>query len=170
MKPTSNLLISLLLGLWAVTSSAETERAHSHEVVEKVEQAIALLRADGERALAALSDPHGDFVWKDTYVFVVDCEADKVVANPAFPGLVGRSVKRHGDYVGYPYGEDLCRMARGPAGAWIEYFWLPRGSETPVRKLSYVRSASGTSYQVGAGVYDYGMTEPRRYRGLDNDH
>lgn len=165
-----NLLILLLSSTWAVTSAEETGRAQSHEVVDKVEQAIALLRDDEERALTVLRDPNSEFVWKDTYVFVVDCDADRVISNPAFPEHVGGDIKQHGDFAGYPYGEDLCQMAKAPGGGWIEYFWLPPGSETPVRKLSYVRSARGTPYQVGAGVYDYGMTEPRRYSDLENDH
>ena len=157
------LTMLLLSGGWTMSSSAETDHAGAFEVVEKVEQAIDLLRADEELALTVLRDPDSDFVWKDTYVFVLDCDADRVVANPVFPELVGGDVKQHGDFAGYPYGLDLCRTADAPGGGWVEYFWVPPGQEKPVRKLSYIRSAMGTTYQVAAGVYDYSMTEPRQY-------
>lgn len=164
------LLLVVLSAVWAPMSFGETGRAGSHEVVEKVERAAGLLRARRSEALELLRDPAGEFVWKDTYVFVVDCEADTVIANPVFPERVGGDIKRHTDYACYAYGEDLCRTAQAPGGGWIEYFWLPPGSDAPVRKLSYVRSVPGTSFQVGAGVYDYATTEPRRYRELHNDH
>lgn len=157
------LLVLSLACLWAFPASADAGRADSYEVVEKVEQAIALLRNDEEQALEALADPGGEFVWKDSYVFVLDCDADKVVSNPAFPKSVGGNLKQHVDYAGYRFGEDLCSAARAPSGGWVEYFWLPPGAETPVRKLTFVRTARGTSYQVSAGIYDYAVTEPRRY-------
>ena len=163
------LLIVLLSVMCARPSIAEPERAASYEVVDKVQQAIALLRDDEEQALEALRDPNGEFVWKDTYVFVIDCDADIVISDPVFPERVGGDIKQHGDFAGYSYGEELCNVARFPVGGWVEYFWVPPDSETPVRKLSYVRSAGGTRYQVGAGVYDYSITEPRRYRELDGD-
>ena len=164
------LLLLVSLASWTQPSLGESERAGSHEVVAMVEQAAELLRTRQARALQVLRDPDGRFVWKDTYVFVVDCDADRVIANPAFPERVGGDIKQHTDYAGYPYGQDLCRTAQAPGGGWVEYFWLPPGSDVPVRKLSFVRSVPGTSFQVGAGIYDYGTTEPHSYREIDNDH
>ncbi len=157
------LLTPLLFGALAMPALADDEPAGVFEVVAKVEKAIALLREDEKQALEALGDPDGDFVWKDTYVFVVDCEADRIVSDPAFPELVGGNIRQLVDFAGHPFGAELCHMASAPAGSWIESYWVPPGQDEPVRKLSYVRSVHGTSFQVGAGVYDYAMTQPRRY-------
>ena len=106
-----------------------------------------------ESGIDAVANPSGEFVWKDSYVFVVDCEADRVLANPAFPERVGGDIKQHTDYAGYRYGLALCDTASKPDGGWVDYVWLRPGEDTPTRKSSYVRSVPGTTYQVGAGIY-----------------
>lgn len=166
------LFASLSLAAVAHADSGQADPAHadSGEVVLKVEQAVALLRDHGDAALAALRDPHGRFVWKDTYVFVVNCDDDIVVSNPAFPERVGGDIKQHTDYAGKQYGLELCRTASRPGGGWIEYVWLPPGTDTPKRKLSFVRSVPGRPYQVGAGVYDHSTAEPHRYQELRSDN
>ena len=93
-------------------------------------------------------------MWKDTYVFVVDCANDRVMVNPAFPDRVGGDIKQHKDHDGKQYGRELCEVATRPGGGWIEYVWPRRGGGTPTRKVSFVVSADGQPYQLGAGLYD----------------
>jgi len=147
------LSLMLNLGFSAASENPESGTATADEVVAKVERAVALIRRDEDAGLDAIADPLGEFVWKDTYVFVVDCEADRVIANPAFPERVGGDIKQHTDYAGYRYGLALCETAGRPSGGWVEYVWLRPGTNTPTRKSSYVRSVPGTNYQLGAGIY-----------------
>ena len=142
-------------GMLAITAMADADpdRADANEVVAKVEQAVELIRTEGDAAFAVLADPSRGFVWKDTYVFVVNCTADRVIVNPAFPERVDGDIKQHTDYAGWAYGEELCRVATTAGGGWIEYVWLRPGEDTPRRKTSYVRSVPGMPYQVGAGIY-----------------
>lgn len=150
-------------------SASPVESASPEEVVAKVREAAALMEVDGAAALAAIGDPSSRFTWKDTYVFVVDCEKDRVMANAAFPERVGGDILRHTDYAGFRYGPVLCEVAGRPGGGWIEYVWLRPGRETPERKISFVMSVSGGLYQVGAGVYDDTVTLEalnERTRGL----
>lgn len=137
----------------ALASKTTHQTAQADEVVTKVNQAVQLLVEQGDSALSELSDPEGRFVWKDTYVFVVNCEADLVVANPMFPERVGGDIKQHTDYAGYAYGEELCRKAELPDGGWFDYVWLIPGKESPQRKRSFVRSVPDQPYEVGAGIY-----------------
>lgn len=145
--------LMLNLGVSAASEIPDSGIATADEVVAKVERAVALMRRDEDAGLDAIADPSGEFVWKDTYIFVVDCEADRVVVNPAFPERVGGDIKQHTDYAGYQYGLALCETAAKPDGGWIDYVWLRPGSSTPIRKSSYVRSVPGTNYQLGAGIY-----------------
>ncbi len=139
-------------------TAAASETARPEDVIAKVREAAALLQAQGAGALAVIGDPSSRFTWKDTYVFVVDCEADAVLANAAFPERVGGDILQHTDYAGFRYGPALCEVAARPGGGWIEYVWLRPGRETPERKISFVLSVPGLSYQVGAGVYDGAIT------------
>lgn len=124
------------------------------EVIMKVRQAAMLLSQQGKDALTTLRDSNSSFSWKDTYVFVVDCKADLVMANPAFPERVGGDILQHTDYRGKQYGLELCEAAATNKGAWIEYSWPKPGEKAPLRKISYLISVPGQPYQVGAGVYD----------------
>lgn len=150
-----SLVLLLTLSACASTPTAGvSQHATPEEVIVKVRQAARLLADQGDAALATFRDPDSRFSWKDTYVFVVDCEADRVLANPAFPDRVGGDIKIHTDYAGNPYGVRLCETASRPGGGWIEYVWLRPGDTEPLRKVSFVMSVPGRSYQVGAGVYD----------------
>ena len=148
------LLAALTLPISLPPRAAANDRATADEVVIKVEAATRLIAEHGDTALGLIADPAAGFVWKDTYVFVVNCDLDRVMVNPAFPERVGGDIKQHTDYAGVPYGLRLCEAAARPGGGWIEYTWPVPGSDTGRRKVSYVRSVPGTPYQVGAGIYD----------------
>ncbi len=151
---TFTLVAAVLLLTTTPVAASNAERASADEVVAKVRQAAALIEKEGDAAFAILADPSSDYVWKDTYVFVVNCDADRVMANPAFPERVGGDIKLHADYSGRPYGLELCETAAKAGGGWIEYVWLVPGGDTPKRKVSFVMSVPGAPYQVGAGIYD----------------
>ena len=100
---------------------ADPARAGRNEVVARVMEAAALIRNEGEAAFGVIADPDAGYLWKDTYVFAVNCDADRVMANPAFPERVGGDIKQHTDYAGKQYGRELCRAAAQPSS-----FDLPR--------------------------------------------
>ena len=145
-------IAALLVGITGLLESTE-EAATATEVIAKVRQAASLFEEHGDAALDMIVARKSDFRWKDTYIFVVDCEADRVMINLAFPERVGGDIRQHTDYAGYQYGNELCTTAAN-GGGWIEYVWLRPGEEMPVRKVSYVAPVAGGTYQVGAGIYD----------------
>jgi hypothetical protein len=138
--------------------AADEDHARPDEVIAKVRGAAALLAERGPAGLDTLRDASSEYTWKDTYVFVVDCDADEVMANPAFPSRQGGDIKQHTDYDGKQYGNALCETAGRPGGGWIEYVWLKPGGDVPLRKISYVMSVAGQPYQLGAGIYDETVT------------
>ena len=148
------LLLPALVVAGCSPPGEEQEHANPAEVIEKVRQAAALLEERGSSGLEVLRDPTSEFMWKDTYVFVVDCDADEVMANPAFPDRVGGDIKQHTDYAGKQYGLELCETAKRPGGGWLEYVWPRSGGGEPTRKTSYVVSVPGQPYQLGAGIYN----------------
>ena len=155
------LMLALMAYLLSCSSPEELNQknhATPDEVVLKVRKAAALLAEKGAAGLEILRDSTSEFTWKDTYVFAVNCDADEVMANPAFPERQGGDIKQHTDYNGKQYGVELCGTAKQQEGGWIEYVWPRRGSEVPMRKISYVVSVDGQPYQVGAGIYDEAIT------------
>ena len=143
-----------LFSAGATQAFAGGEKAGPEEVVSKVHKAAALLAAKGDAGLDVIRDASSEFSWKDTYIFVVNCDADEVMANPAFPDRQGGDIKQHTDYDGKQYGLELCATAKQPGGGWLEYVWPRPGGGEPSRKISFVKSVDGQPYQVGAGIYD----------------
>ena len=151
------LIAALVAGLAASGTSADSthdEYATPNEVVSKVRKAAKLLADQGAAGIEVLRDSTSEFTWKDTYVFVVDCNRDLVLANPAFPKRQGGDIKQHTDYDGKQYGLELCKTAQQPGGGWVEYVWPRPGGGEPSRKISYVTKVEGRSYQLGAGIYN----------------
>ncbi len=132
------------------------------EVIAKVREAAAFLGKEGKAGLAAFEGEGSPYIWKDTYVFVLDCAADVIVAH-AVPASRGVAISGLRDADGKAYGADMCRAAAVPGGAWAEYVW-PKPvadaegnvvySDEAYRKVSYVLGVAGQPYQVGAGIYN----------------
>ena len=129
------------------------DKATAREVVAKVRQAASSLSKKGD--LAPFNQKQGTWVWKDTYIFVVDCDKKVIAAHPIKPELVGQDVLSLKDAKGKNFfSEGWCDAAITPSGIWIEYSWRKPGEKEGSRKLTYGLSAKGTPYAVGAGIYD----------------
>ena len=60
------------------------EKATPQQVVQKVQQAADYLSKKGEAGLTTFKERRSEYVWANTYVFVIDCQQKKVAANPLF--------------------------------------------------------------------------------------
>ncbi len=135
------------------TVAVGQDKATAQEVVAKVREAASTLSKTGD--LAPFNQKQGPWVWKDTYIFVFDCDKKIEVAHPIKPELVGTDIASIKDTKGNRiFPEGWCDAARKPSGVWVEYWWPKPGEKEDSRKLSYSLRAKGTPYVVGAGVYD----------------
>jgi len=135
------------------------EQAAPEEVVQKVKKAAEYLGGAGEAGLDKFqSDP--EYVWKDTYLFVNNCETKTLAAHPVRPELVGTSfadAPDFGDLTSEQVGAMLCETGRRPQGGWAEYLFPKPGEKEPSRKLSYSKAVDGTRYIVTGGIYSEDM-------------
>lgn len=161
------LAITFVLMLGA-TGAFAGESATPQEVIAKVKEAAAYLSENGESGLKTFDSPDSPFVWKDSYVFVYDCEAGIAdVAHPV-PATKEKKITEDKDATGRVTGPEMCELAAKPNGGWIEYkWWKPVRSEDgkeltyakePSRKITYMLGVEGQPYQVGAGVYNDTLT------------
>ncbi len=148
------ILIGMILAGNAVFAG---EAATPAEVVEKVKAAAEFLAKSGESGLVEFNDPRGRWAWKDTYIFVLDCSKEEMIAH-INSKLIGvkllNFIDKNGRYLGY----DLCAEAMNPKGGWTEYWWPKAGSTNPERKISYILKVPGQSYEVSAGIYNPTMS------------
>src|SRR5207247_930048 len=98
------------------------EKATAQEVVATVRKAAGTLSKTGD--LTAFKQKHAPWVWKDTYVFVIDCDKNLIAAHPIKPELVGQSSAALKDTKGKNvFPEGWCDAAKKAAGVWVEYWW-----------------------------------------------
>src|SRR2546422_6441279 len=64
------------------------DKATAQEVVAKVKEAASALSKTGD--LAQFNQKQSPWVWKDTYIFVEDCDKNVMAAHPLKPELVGQ--------------------------------------------------------------------------------
>ncbi|NJL09078.1 MAG: calcium:proton antiporter [Methylacidiphilales bacterium] len=136
---------------------AGEDTATPEEVVSKVWAASRFLHDKGASGLAEFNSKDGQWVWKDSYVFVYDCRLDRMVAHPLRPDLVGRPVMQITDNSGKFIFKELCQAGSEKRGGWVEYLWTRPGAGNVSRKISYALGAEmafSSGLQVAAGVYD----------------
>src|SRR5271157_1216193 len=81
-----------LLSVFCVSLSIAQEKATKEECMAKCKEAAALIKEAGvDAAVAKVQDAKGPFVWKDSYVFVMDLDG-KMLAHPVTPNLVGKTL------------------------------------------------------------------------------
>jgi len=144
------LLIVSLSGI-----AAARDKATPKEVVAKVKEAAAALSRSGD--VAQFNQKPSPWIWKDTYIFVQNCDKMVLAAHPLRPDLVGQDMGSVKDPKGnsiFPNPKALCEAARKPSGTWAEYQWAKPGEKEGSRKISYFLGAKGTPYVVCAGIYD----------------
>jgi cytochrome c len=150
-QSTMTLWIISMLGLTNVWAA---NNATPQEIIAKTKEAAAALAKEKDSGLAEFNKPFGSkWAWKDTYVFVYDCTADKMTGHPK-AALVGKPIMDLKDKKGNLFFAKLCDAAKKPKGGWVEYWWPKPGSDEGYRKITYTLSVPNTTLQVGAGVYD----------------
>ncbi|MBR9985248.1 MAG: cache domain-containing protein [Desulfosarcina sp.] len=148
---------SLAVGWLAVNAWAE-ESATKDECVIKCHEAAALINSKGfEAAIEEISNAKGSFVWKDSYVFLMNLDG-KMLAHPFQPELTQQD---HVLLITDPTDKALfvhfVNLARKVGQGWVEYMWPKPGKNTPSKKLTYIYRVPGQDVFVGAGVYVGGM-------------
>ena len=134
------------------------ELATKDECVVKCHEAAALINSKGlEAAIEMIGDPTGPFVWKDSYVFLMNLDG-KMLAHPIQPELTKHE---HVLLVTDPMDKALfvhfVNLARKVGQGWVEYMWPKPGKNTPSKKITYIYRVPNQELFVGAGVYVGGM-------------
>ncbi len=148
--------VLVALVVFSGISYADENGATVAECIEKSKQAAEMILQDKDAALAEISKKDGKFVWKDSYVFVMDLKG-KMLAHPMMPGLMKmKSLLSTPDknpkdpkmlFV------EFVVVAGTQGEGWVEYMWPKPGSTAPRVKETYIRRIPGTSMFTGAGIY-----------------
>lgn len=150
----STILVILCFAATAIAGPAATK----DECVVRCHEAAAMVTAKGvEEASKIIGDPNGPFVWKDSYVFLMNLDG-KMIAHPFQPELTKKDhVLLYTDPTDKALFVHFVNLARNVGHGWVEYMWPKPGKSTPAKKLTYIYRVPDSEYFVGAGVYVGGM-------------
>lgn len=143
--------VSLLLVAPVLADSATKE-----ECVAKTKEAAAMINEKGlDAAVAEINKKDGKFVWKDTYVFLMDLDG-KMLAHPMNAALIGQNLldkKDKGDPGKFLFREFVA-VAKDKGEGWVDYLWMNPGETMPRKKISFIYRVPGKNLLAGAGIYE----------------
>ena len=146
--------IAVILCLAGVAMAADG--ATKDECVAKTKEAGKMVTDKGvEAAIAEVNKKDGKFVWKDTYVFLMDLDG-KMIAHPMSPALIGKNVldmKDKGD-PGKLLFVEMVKVGKEKGEGWVDYMWTNPGDPKPRKKVTYIYRVPGKNVLAGAGVYE----------------
>jgi cytochrome c len=133
---------------------AWAENATPDEVITKCHEAAKFIRDNGiDAAMKSIGDKNGPFVWKDTYVFLMNMDG-KMLAHPMKPALTEKeTLVEVKDTAGKPLFLEFIEVANNKGKGWVDYMWPKPGQDDPALKSSFIYRVPGTQYIVGAGIY-----------------
>lgn len=154
------LVCFMVVMLWACvllpTVVVAEEDATRAEIIEMCKKAEALVLTNKEAGIAEIANPNGQFVWKNTYVFLMDFDGN-MLAHPMIPQLMEKGSLLHvadknPDKPKMIFVE-FVEIAKNNGEGWLWYMWPKPNSREPVDKFTYIRRVGFTDLFVGAGIY-----------------
>ncbi len=148
-------VLGIAVGL-CIAGSAFAQGATKDECVAKSKEAAAMINEKGiGAAVEEINKKDGKFVWKDTYVFLMDLDG-KMLAHPMSPALIGKNVidmKDKGTPGKFLF-KEFVEVAKGKGEGWVDYMWTNPGDPMPRKKVTYIYKVPGKDLFTGAGVYE----------------
>jgi signal transduction histidine kinase len=156
MQKFSIMLVSIFLGLMVSTVVFAEEKANKDECIAMSKAAAKMVAENKEAAIKEINNPKGKFVWKDSYVFLMD-KNGKMLAHPFSPQLLKKdNLLKETDYnrknPKYIFAEFIDVAFKNSEG-WVEYKWPKPNQKVPSDKFTFIKRVGWTDMFVGAGKY-----------------
>jgi signal transduction histidine kinase len=123
------------------------DKASAQDAKALLERAVAAVKSDKTKALAAFRGGGDGFRDRDLYVFCA--RNDGVVDAHIDPQQIGRNIKDLYDVDGVAFGQEMMAIAAEGQIKEVAYMWPEPGSHTPAAKISFVTRVSGQMCGVG---------------------
>lgn len=150
--------IAVLMSLF-LAGAVLAESATKDECIAKTKEAAEMVNAKGlDASIAEINKKDGKFVWKDSYVFLVDFDG-KMLAHPMSPKLIGTNViamtdKSDDPAKAKPLFKEFTEVAKSKGQGWVEYMWKNPDDPKARKKISYIFRVPGKDIYAGAGIWE----------------
>jgi signal transduction histidine kinase len=130
----------------AAAFAHSSEYGTADEAKALLERAVAAVKADEAKALAAFNDKDGGYRDRDLYVFCANASDGTETAHPTHKGQNLTDIK---DANGFAFGAEIMKTATEGKISEVTYMWPRPGSDTPVEKVTYVTKVGDQVCAVG---------------------
>ena len=135
---------------------AQTEKlASGAEAKEMLQNAVASVALDDQKAFDMFNKGEGGFLYRDIYVFCINAGDGKFVAtgNPHSKALLGQDIRTLKDPAGKAFGQELYDAGQKPEGeiTEVDYLFAKPTDPTPVPKATFVTRVG--AFACGVGYY-----------------
>lgn len=147
-------IVSMMVVLFLIVTGSilfAAEKGTKAEAEAMVKKAIAFYQANGkDKTFAAVSDPKGQFIDKDLYIFVYDMNG-KCVAHGFNQKMIGKDLLEMKDSEGKAYVKERIDIAKKKGKGWQDYMFTNPLSKKLEHKTAYIEKVD--EFIFGCGVY-----------------
>ena len=144
------LMISMLIGFFAMAWGYAAQKATPEEAKKMVEQAVAYVKANGqEKALKEFNKPKGKFVKGEMYVFAYNLNA-VMMAHPVNPKLIGKNLFDEPDSKGKFFRREVVELAKTKGSGLVDYTYLNPVTKQEEPKTTYIQKTGDLIICCGA--------------------
>ena len=148
------LLLLILISLQLASAYTVASEMKPEEVYYKVKEAYFFLSELKQSGITVFNDKNGQFSWKNSYVFILNCETQTFVAHPKTSAFRGISFEHFQDKKGLYFSKKACQNTNSTTGTWIEYWWQKSGEKRLKRRILYMITVPAIHLQVAASIYN----------------
>ncbi|MDM8525611.1 cache domain-containing protein [Desulfococcaceae bacterium HSG8] len=158
MKKIMIVTLVALFGICMAGNAVASDAATKDECIAKCKEAAEMINKGGlDAAVAEIGKKDGKFVWKDTYVFLMDMNG-KMLAHPVKPALTEKEslldITDKNAKSPKKIFVEFVNAAKSEKGeGWVDYMWPKPGEEKPASKDTFIYRVPGKDLFVGAGIY-----------------
>jgi len=151
MKRILVMIWSILFLVSTVSSTFAGQYGTAAEAEAMVKKAISYIKANGKDvAFRELSNPKGQFIDRDLYIFVYDLNG-KCVAHGFNQKMIGKDLLEMKDTDGKFYVKERIEIAKTKGKGWQDYKFTDPVSKKIEQKSAYVERLDDLI--VGCGIY-----------------
>ena len=153
MRKAAVTILVLAFGIF-FAATALADSATKDECVAKTKESAKMVLDKGlDEAVKEINNKQGKFVWKDSYVFLMDFDG-KMLAHPMSPALIGQNVLDRKDKEGKLLFKEFVEVAKSKGEGWVGYMWANPGDPAPRKKITFIYRVPGKDLLAGAGIWE----------------
>jgi cytochrome c len=121
----------------AYCASTAATKATPQMIIQKVNDAVALIEKEGKKAFPKFKGKGSPFFFSGTYIWINDMDG-VMLMHPIKPGMEMQNLVGLKDSNGKRFFVDMITICKEKGEGWVDYMWPKPGEQERSLKVSYV--------------------------------